>query len=191
MAESIRNLSSFKQISNTGTVKIIFIPDTKYSIVLSGRQEDLDRTFTVVSGDTLVISQDSHASGAGGGFSLFGMNISFGNGVSGGMGPVTATVHAPAQVSIENTGTGSFACDMPYSTQDNLEIRNTGAGSIGIERLDCSGDLLLDCTGTGSIRIDGKAQNVKARSMGMGTIYGKLEYRTIDRQQIGMGRIDI
>lgn len=183
MSVEKRSLEGFDALINSGSVDISFIPSDYFSVELSGRQEDLDRTFTEIRGTTLTVWQQSGGKSG----NLFGLGI----GASGSsMGPVAAVIHAPALRSWENTGTGNIRCAAPYVAKEGLDIRLSGTGSFCVDGLDCSKQLSVNSTGTGKVVLNGKAENVYVSLVGIGDVSGQLSYQSIQKKLIGIGRIE-
>ena len=195
MTTETRPLEGFTSISNTGTACIQFTVSDGWQVQLSGRPEDLARTYTEVRNGQLLIWQDSQGQGSPS-LNLFGLNISLGsfgkngNGYGNSLGPVDVVIHAPAQTAWENAGTGSIEVNGSYEIE-HLQIVSTGTGHFRLDGLKCSGTLGLDTRGTGSILVNGQAAAVKARTTGLGNIGGQLHYATIEKTALGLGRIQL
>ena len=181
--QETRNTGEFKELENRGTADIVFIPSERFVITLSGRKEDIDRTYTDVHGDRLIVWQDSQNNG-----SLFGI---FGKSNSS-IGPVTVTVEAPTLREISVMGTGKFKCSGTQLTCDSMKLAIMGTSRMEIDGLDCRGNADFTISGVGDIIVSGTVEgHVNATLNGVGNISGTLSYSTIRKEKHGMGEISI
>lgn len=178
-----RNITGFIELENKGTADIVVVPSTRFGVVLTGRKEDLDRTFTDLHGEKLIVWQDSKNKS-----SFFGI---FGN-TSESIGPVTVTIEVPTLREISILGTGKFRCTEAPLVCESMKLSLQGASQIEIAQINCRGNAEFSISGMGDILVSGSVGGTVTASLnGMGNIKGSLSYSSLKKHVLGMGNIQL
>lgn len=86
------------------------------------------------------------------------------------------------------TGSGDWSAKQISAI--NLDMSVAGSGDISVSNVDIDDSLSATVAGSGDIRANGKATNVKAKVVGSGDISGRIKYETISKFKSGSGDID-
>ena len=144
VVEETRSIPSFDRVKMDGSMEILLIPDSIYSVDLFGQENILDRIETEVVGDQLRINMD-------------GCITKFKD--------VRAEVHAPIFRGLTIKGSGNATSQETLETDVfDLFIDGSGDVTLAIE----TDDMDTDINGSGDVTLTGSATNQSIQIRGSG-----------------------
>jgi len=173
ISDSITNPSPFTKINVSGSYSIILEPASHYSVVLEGDENILQQIEKSITDNTLHINTDQNNS----------VNIQSKN-------EIIIKISAPSFQYINANGFGTLSSINPISSNDLLEITNSGASMVTL--VVNANELTLNNSGVGNMQIEGKANVLKVAQSGAGNMdLSKLISAKCDIEVSGVGHAAI
>ena len=166
-----RKVEAFHAIDITAVGEIIFTQADKYSLRIEGKEKNVNRTTTSVSGDGTLHIGFKGKSGRGNN-----------NGVK-------IFLSAPSLDGIEFSGVGSFRCEGDLKLDGDLNIDIDGVGEVVIDDLACR-NLDIDLDGVGDAEITVNCDYVNASMHGVGSVTLRGNARSANLSRGGIGDLD-
>ena len=162
-----RKVEPFHAIDITAVGEIIFTQADKYSLRIEGKEKNVNRTTTSVSGDgTLHIGSKGRSGRGNNGVKIY--------------------LSAPSLDGIEFSGVGSFRCEDVLKLDGDLNIDIDGVGEVVIDDLACRNlDIDLDGVGDADITVDCDYVNASMHGVGSVTLRGNARSANLSRGGIG------
>lgn len=159
----IRNADNFYMLKVSGIQELEIIESDDYRVVVTADDNVISKVLTYSRSGNLVIENRSN---------LLSTNIS-------------VKVEMPTIRLLDVQGRVDVKCDSRFDVND-MDMRLEGSGHINLRDIQCNGKLTLYTKGSGTVMIGGKANQLKMKVEGSGSVFAE-GVATPDIQAVMMG----